>query len=96
MIHSEDFEMPANWKDLCKAAERLAAGFKYARVDLYNLSERVVCGEITFYPLMGCYKTDGQRVLGQLLDFDRTTFKPLLIPALEAEQSRFSLYSEGL
>jgi hypothetical protein len=96
MIHSEEFDIPANWNDLCKAAERLAAGFKYARVDMYNIGKRIVCGEVTFNPLMGCYKTDGQRVLGQLLDFDRTTFKPFLIPTLEAEQSRFNLYSEGL
>jgi hypothetical protein len=97
MIHSEEFQRPTNWIELCNTAETLAKGFKYARVDLFNLaSRRIICGEITFYPLMGCYTTKGQRILGQLLDFDRTTFKPFLIPTLEAEQSRFSLYSEGL
>jgi len=97
MIYSEEFRRPANWLELCRIAEALASGFKYARIDLFNLpGGRIVCGEMTFYPLMGCYTTEGQRILGQLLDFDRSTFKPFLIPTLEAEQSRYSLYSEGL
>jgi hypothetical protein len=40
----------------------------------------------------GHYKGKGQKKLGLLLDFDRTTYKPFLLPDLEAEQSRFSLY----
>ena len=51
---------------------------------------------MTFWPMAGHYKGGGQKAIGQLLDFDRTTFKPFLIPTLEAEKSRFSLYSEGL
>ena len=79
------------------AAETLALGFKFVRVDMYLLNQdRIVIGEMTFWPMAGHYKGSGQKALGHLLDFDRTTFKPFLIPTLEAEQSRFSLYSEGL
>lgn len=88
-----DFSKPDNWSDVCRVAEAMAAGFKYVRVDLYNLdAKRIVCGELTFFPWMGCYKTEGQRVLGKFMDFDRTTVKPFLIPTLESESSRHSLY----
>ena len=37
-------------------AERLAAGFPFARVDLYNIKGDVIFGEITFYPWSGYAK----------------------------------------
>lgn len=76
MQQAHEFVLPLNWEKLCSVAEALAKGWKYVRVDLYNPGNRIFFGEITFYPLRGCYKGDGQRRLGQLLDFDRTTFKP--------------------
>ena len=76
MQRAQSFSLPSNWEKLCSIAEALAKGWKYTRVDLYNAGNRILFGEITFYPLRGCYKGEGQRQLGQLLDFDRTTFKP--------------------
>jgi TupA-like ATPgrasp len=76
MQHSEAFEKPAAWDDLVRVAEVLAQGFKYVRVDLYAFDSRIVVGEMTFFPLMGCYRSADQKPLGQLLDFDRRSAKP--------------------
>ena len=95
MQHSEVFIKPKAWDKLLWCARELSRGYKYVRVDLFARDERIFVGELTFYPLMGCYKTDGQRRLGQLLNFDRTTYKQFLIPTLEKQQSRFDLYPEA-
>jgi len=72
------FVKPSNWEKMVEIAERLAAGFKYVRVDLYNVAGHIYVGEMTFFPAEGCYKEDGQRLLGRYLDFDRSTVKPLV------------------
>ena len=101
-VISEDFDLnlyfvkPSNWHEMIIAAEAISQGFKCVRVDLYSVNGRIVFGEMTFYPMAGLYRGEGQRRLGKLLNFDSRTTKPFLIPTLEAEQSRFSLYSEGL
>lgn len=74
MLHSTIFTPPENWEELIIVAEKLAKGWKYLRVDLYNTPKGVFVGELTFYPLAGCYRGHGQENLGRLLDFDRTTF----------------------
>lgn len=94
--YGNGFEKPRQWGSMIAAAEALGRGFKCVRVDLYLINGRILVGEMTFWPMAGHYKGRGQKAIGQLLDFDRATFKPFLIPTLEAEQSRFSLYSEGL
>ena len=50
---------------------------------------------MTFWPMAGCYKGEGQKKLGKYLDFDRTTFKPLLLPELKKSRSRSSLDPEA-
>ena len=45
--------MPANLDEMIKIAERLSDGLKFVRVDLYNISDRIYFGEITFYPAAG-------------------------------------------
>jgi hypothetical protein len=79
MSHSESFERPAQWNDLLRVAEALAEGFKYVRVDLYLDRDHIYFGELTFFPRSGCYGGVGQRQLGPLLDFDRSTFEPPLL-----------------
>jgi hypothetical protein len=78
MQHAEVFDRPAAWPELLRVAQALAQGFKYVRVDLYELKGRVVVGEMTFFPLMGCYRSEGQKRLGPRLDFDRGSVKPPL------------------
>ena len=94
--YGNDFKKPGQWGSMIAIAEAVGRGFKCVRVDLYLIDSRILVGEMTFWPMAGHYKGKGQKAIGQLLDFDRTTFKPFLIPSLETEQSRFSLYSEGL
>jgi len=72
--------------------EQLAIGFRYVRVDVYGIDGHIYVGEMTFYPLMGCYRGEGQKILGKHLDFNRKTFNPFLIPVLERNHSRFTLY----
>ncbi|MCM1983007.1 CapA family protein [Lyngbya confervoides] len=86
------FRKPAVWNQMISVAERLGTGFKCVRVDLFCSGDRIYAGEMTFWPMAGCYKGEGQKKLGKFLDFDRTTFKPLLLPELEKTQSRFNLY----
>lgn len=78
-----EFSTPAQWQEMISVAEKLSRGFKFVRVDLYITNGRILVGEMTFWPMGGAYLGEGQRRLGQLLNFDRTTFKPLVIPELE-------------
>lgn len=90
--YSKGFMKPPNWAEMIRVAEQLGKGLKCVRVDLFCSDEKIYVGEMTFWPMMGCYKGEGQKKIGQLLDFDRTTFKRFLLPDLERERSRFDLY----
>lgn len=73
---AHDFERPSCWKEMIRVAEAIAGDFRCVRVDLFEVAGRIFAGELTFWPMYGCYKGDGQRRLGQLLDFDRSWFRP--------------------
>ena len=45
--------MPENLSEMISMAERLSAGFKFLRVDLYNVKGKIYFGELTFYPAAG-------------------------------------------
>lgn len=45
--------MPENLDEMIRIAENLSKGFKFLRVDLYNVKGRVYFGELTFYPAAG-------------------------------------------
>jgi hypothetical protein len=54
---------PKKWKDMIQIATKLSADFVFCRVDLYEMNDRVLFGEITLHPGGGlepfdCYKTD--------------------------------------
>lgn len=84
-ILGRDFVKPDNWDEMIRVAEELGRGFKCVRVDLFCTDAKIYAGEMTFWPMGGHYKGEGQKKLGQLLDFDRTTYKPFLLPELDAE-----------
>ena len=86
------FKKPQQWDKMIDIAERLSKNFKYVRVDLFCTGQHIYVGELTFWPMAGYSKEGGQKILGPLIDFDRTTYKPLLLPELEKECSRFSFY----
>jgi hypothetical protein len=45
--------LPDNIHEMIEAAEKLARGFIFARIDFYNIKGRIIFGEITFYPWGG-------------------------------------------
>lgn len=85
MEHKESFKIPDKWDEMKSIVEKIADGFKYIRVDCYLVGEKIYIGELTFFPLMGCYKGQGQKILGEYLDFDRGNQKPPLISRLKSQ-----------
>lgn len=45
----ENENLPRNRDELIKVAEKLAQPFKFVRVDLYNVDEKVIFSELTFH-----------------------------------------------
>lgn len=45
--------MPENLNEMISIAEQLSDGFKFLRVDLYNVKGKIYFGELTFYPASG-------------------------------------------
>lgn len=80
-----DFVLPTNWEEMIEIAEKLSATFKFVRIDMFNENNRIICGEMTFWPVAGLMEGDGKKDLGAFLEFDRNTFKPCLIKQLESE-----------
>lgn len=74
LIHTSDFSKPANWDSLVSTAEKISKPFRYVRVDLYNIQNEPYLGELTFFPLMGCYRGKGQKILGKRMKFSRKIF----------------------
>ena len=73
-----DFSKPALWNEMIEVAQELSRGHKFVRIDLFYAHNRIYVGEMTFWPGAGAYKLPDQKELGQLLDFERNTYKPLL------------------
>lgn len=46
-------ECPAEWGHMVEVAEKISCGWDFMRVDLYNVSGRVLIGELTNYPGAG-------------------------------------------
>jgi hypothetical protein len=46
-------EKPANLQAMITIASELCQGFPFIRVDLYSLKEKIIFGELTFYPDSG-------------------------------------------
>jgi hypothetical protein len=51
--HGGHVNPPINFELMLEVAERLATGFDFIRVDLYNLNGRIYFGELTCYPATG-------------------------------------------
>lgn len=73
--------MPPKLDEMLRVAERLGDGIDFMRVDLYNVGERVVFGEITNYPEGGWASFDPpefDRELGTYWDLDGSRRLPWL------------------
>ena len=67
-------EKPQKLTEMIKIANELCIGFKYVRVDLYLISEKIKFGEMTFTPANGMDKWDPPETdfeLGRLLDLNK-------------------------
>ena len=70
MMSCNEFKRPECWSEMITVSEELSKAFKYVRIDLYFVSNKIYVGEMTYFPMYGCYKGEGQKELGKLLDFD--------------------------
>lgn len=62
---------PKNLNEMIKIASDLSQGFKFVRVDLYNINGKIYFGELTFTPASGLvkYNTDeALQHLGKLIE----------------------------
>ncbi|CAA0078919.1 Uncharacterised protein [BD1-7 clade bacterium] len=69
-------EKPENFELLKSTAEKLAGAFKYVRIDLYNENEKILFGEMTFFPRGGGYHSPDSLAFGSLLTFDTSKRLP--------------------
>ncbi|MBJ6128545.1 ATP-grasp fold amidoligase family protein [Microvirga splendida] len=68
-IEPSAIERPATLDAMIQGAEKLAAGLEFVRVDFYEINQRPLFGEMTFYPDSGTGKFTDDRIdyrLGQL------------------------------
>ncbi len=81
--YGDAFSLPGNWREMLSCAEKLSKGWKFVRVDLYSIKGKVYVGEMTFFPGGGAYPGEGQALYGKMLDFDRETVLPPIVPSLK-------------
>lgn len=61
---------PNNLGEMIKIAEKLSSEFKFVRVDLYNVNNKIYFGELTFTPSGGCctkFTDEGEIILGDCI-----------------------------
>ena len=66
-----EMQMPDNFQEMQEVAQKLAGNFPFVRVDLYNLSGKILFGEMTFYPADGRKDFEPEsynRILGDLIE----------------------------
>lgn len=66
---NNNFSKPSCLQDMIKIATILSKDFKFVRVDLYEIKDKVYFGELTFIPGAAYihYKDDGDFKLGEML-----------------------------
>lgn len=65
--------MPQNLNAMIDIAEKLSCGFKFLRVDLYNVNDKIYFGELTFYPASGMLPfvpAEWDEKLGSMLKYE--------------------------
>ena len=68
-------KLPDNIREMIEVSEKLADGFPFVRVDLYNIRGRIVFGEMTFYPWSGyCLYTPDSFDFDLGLPFDTNAY----------------------
>lgn len=54
-LYENKIDKPTNLNEMLTIAKKLSEGFKYVRVDLYTVQNKVMFGEMTFTPASGYY-----------------------------------------
>ncbi|WP_445457170.1 ATP-grasp fold amidoligase family protein [Flavobacterium sp. HNIBRBA15423] len=65
-----EIEPPIQLKEMTKIAEDLSSDFPFVRVDFYEVEEKIIFGEMTFYPKSGLpdfTPSEYDQILGDLL-----------------------------
>ncbi|MCO5724023.1 ATP-grasp fold amidoligase family protein [Robiginitalea marina] len=52
-LYEKELKKPRNFDEMIGVVTKLAEGFPFVRVDLYNIDGRILFGEMTFYPADG-------------------------------------------
>ncbi len=71
---SNAIERPLHFEEMIQIAQKLSKGFPFVRIDFYDLPDKLLLGEMTFYP------TGGWKPLNPL-DFDRKLGDKFIIPS---------------
>jgi hypothetical protein len=50
---SKKIVKPEGYEEMKRVADKLCAGFRHVRVDLYNINGKIYFGELTFFPAAG-------------------------------------------
>lgn len=61
-------DKPVTFKDMISIAKILSKDFKFVRVDLYEVNEKVKFGELTFTPTMSSFSEEFQIKLGDFIN----------------------------
>ena len=61
-INPDVIERPQNFDRMVEIATKLSAPFPHVRVDMYNLSDRIVFGEMTFYSAGGFVRVNSEQL----------------------------------
>ena len=72
-ILKRDIKKPSNIKEMIEIAEDLSKPFPYVRVDLYNVNNHIIFGELSFYDGSGYMTFEPD-------DFDYILGKELVLP----------------
>jgi len=70
----ESNQIPSNWSDMVKLAEKMAKDFPFVRVDLYNINGKIYFSELTFTPAKGTLIFDDDKAdfeIGEWLDIKK-------------------------
>jgi hypothetical protein len=74
-IYTKPVPKPQNLEKMTEIAEKLSEGFKFVRVDLYNIKGQIYFGEMTLYTTAGIVRETGKdniRIGGLLNLYDPT------------------------
>lgn len=87
MIHEPQAPpRPRAWERMKALARSLSEPFRYVRVDLYDYQDRPIFGELTFWPLAGCYRTQDEPIFGKMLELDTSFKRPMIHEAVAGRE----------